>query len=586
MTAPAFLGSKPAPHSQPQIAKTMLIALLILCCPLLYVLGVTGDELAIRYFREQDRLVLLIACAGFTALPFLKWPWLGQLPFADRRAALATRYWIALLGTVSLVLWYGTYALMLNYPLTRDEHMVLFDMAVFDSGHLAHPLAAFWRPYAESLVPAFLLQTDNPIGLTSGYLPGNAAMRLAFSKLADPALLNPLLAALGGLALLDIARREFRDTPGVIALVMLFYLTSAQMLVGAMTCYAMTPHLAFNLIWLAAFLRGGRSGHMIAMAIGAYACGLHQIIFHPLFVGPFLLWRLHQGAWKIVLGYGVVYAAAGIGWVIYPMLAGMQASAPGIITEQADFLRGRVLPLLFNRDPNTLYLMAYNLLRFFAWQNLALLPLLVAAWPMVLRNRGIAAPLFAGAILTLLAVTFILPNQGHGWGYRYLHGYVGSGALLAGYGYLALCRRDGRNATEAGKIVTVLTAITVTVSLPWLMLQSHRFVAPYVDIDHLIGNQKTPLVLVDTQWPSNMVDQVRNLPDLSNRPIRLSSRTLTAELLAPLCKLGPIAIVSRADMHRAGLGLQITKDSPQFDRLLRTVTPRHPGCFQPAAIVD
>ena len=58
---------------------------------------------------------------------------------------------------LALVLWAGTYALMYNYPLTRDEHMVVFDMQIFESGRLAKPLAPEWRPYAEVLVPAFLL---------------------------------------------------------------------------------------------------------------------------------------------------------------------------------------------------------------------------------------------------------------------------------------------------------------------------------------------------------------------------------------------------------------------------------------------
>ena len=35
--------------------------------------------------------------------------------------------------------------------------MVVFDMAVYDHGRLAMPLAPFWRPYAGALVPDFLL---------------------------------------------------------------------------------------------------------------------------------------------------------------------------------------------------------------------------------------------------------------------------------------------------------------------------------------------------------------------------------------------------------------------------------------------
>ncbi len=104
-----------------------------------------------------------------------------------------------------------------------------------------------------------------PTGLVSSYLPMNALLRLAFSKLADPALFNPLLALAGGAALLDIARRTFgRDDPAC-WVVLLIYALSAQMLVNAMTVYSMTAHMALNLIWLAAFLRGGRLGHSTAI---------------------------------------------------------------------------------------------------------------------------------------------------------------------------------------------------------------------------------------------------------------------------------------------------------------------------------
>jgi len=49
--------------------------------------------------------------------------------------------------------------------------------------------------------------------------------------------------------------------------------------------------------------------------------------------------------------------------------------------------------------------------------------------------------LVAGLVLTLLAMFMLLPYQGHGWGYRYLHGLIGSAALLGGYGWITLTGR-------------------------------------------------------------------------------------------------------------------------------------------------
>ena len=38
----------------------------------------------------------------------------------------------------------------------------------------------------------------------------------------------------------------------------------------------------------------------------------------------------------------------------------------------------------------------------------------------VRRNQGAARPLVNGIVLTTLAMAFLIPYQGHGWGYRYL----------------------------------------------------------------------------------------------------------------------------------------------------------------------
>jgi hypothetical protein len=556
--------------------KVLLVSAVIFVFFVVLLSPLRADDLPVVYFLQQDRFVLLLGAAALGAAGMMRRNPKGLL-VRPLTVVQPARFWMAALVIMALLLWWGTHGLMFDYPLTRDEHMVVFDMAVFAKGHLAEPLAPFWRPFAETVVPDFLLQPDHPEALVSAYLPGNAFLRLAFSRLADPALLNPLLAALGGLALLDIARREFPGDTIAVALVMVLYVSSAQMLVNTMTTYAMTAHLAFNMVWLAAFLRGGRSGHAIAIAVGAYACGLHQIIFHPLFAGPFLLWRLARGEWRIVMVYGIAYMAAVAAWSIYPSLAA-HANAPGIATGSADFLRERVLPLIVERDPNTMLLMSYNLARFFSWQNLALLPLIIAAWPAIRSNQGLATPLFGGMLLTLVGVGFfLLPYQGHGWGYRYLHGFIGSAALLGGHG-LVFLRRHVRAAEGA---IAFLTALTVLISLPWLLFQAHRFVAPYVRIDRLMAAQTTPFILVDTFGPPKMIDQVRNLPDLSNRPVRLSSRTMTPLMLGAVCRRGDVTLITRTEMHRVGIALHVPEPSPPFDAL---IAPFQSGsCLHPAA---
>lgn len=571
-----------APARQGLFGRNGWLALALLL-PLLWCIAAHGDLFPLYQFKTQDQAVLV----GLVALLLVTDRWAPRWLLPVKQPA----FWqVALAGTgLALALWWACYALLGNYPISRDEHMVLYDMAVFAHGHLAEPVAPQWRAFAVDLVPAFLLNPDRPIGFASAYLPGNAAMRLLFSYVADPALMNPLLALCGGLALFDIARRLFGADGRAIWVVLLVYALSTQMAVNAMTAYAMTGHMALNLIWLAAFLRGGRWGHAAAIAVGFVATGLHQIAFHPLFIAPFLLWRLREGHWRLVLVYGAAYGAILAWWVAYPMLVSLQT---GVGTHaggsQESFFADRVWPLLIERHPITMSLMTLNLMRFAAWQNLALLPLLVAAAPLALRTRSIVAPLFWGIVGVILFLAFILPFQGHGWGYRYLHGYLGSFALLAGFGYQRLAAEKGR---AVDGMVLLLSLATLLGSMPHLLSRAQAFVAPHRALEGLLERQRGDFILLDTHdeyrmtdgaWGPNAIDQVRNLPDLSNRPLRFSSRTMSRKSLAELCRRGTVTLVTRADMQRVGFALNYPLDSPRFDAMVAKVRRDAPGCLRAA----
>ena len=547
----------------------------LLLLPLVaWMFSATGNHFTLYQVQTQD-LPILVALP-FALLLALLWGPAWRLP--DRLPG-ALVLLAAAAGLLLLLAW-GSHVLMGNFPISRDEHMVVFDMAVFDRGRLAAPLAAEWRAYAEALVPAFLLNADMPSGLVSDYLPVNAMLRLAFSKVADPAFFNPLLVLLGAVALYDIARREFGEDRRACWVVLLVYFSSAQMLVAAMTTYSMTGHMALNLVWLAAFLRGGRTGHAVAIAVGFLAVGLHQFIFHPLFVAPFLLWRLRQGEWRLVLVYGLAYAAILGWWLTYPKIAALETGVGAIgAAATDDALLEKALPLLLDRDPFTVPLMALNMMRFVAWQNLALIPLLGAALALAWRERALVRPLVLGIAGLLVVVTIILPYQGHGWGYRYLHPFLGSFALLAGIGYRRLAASEG---AKADGMVLVLTALTFVAALPLLFARTHAFVAPHVALERVVAGQRTDFVLIDTEgapstdgrWTANAIDHVRNAPDLGNRPLRFSSRNMDRPRLVELCRRGTISLITRADMHRAGFALNTPLRNSRFEALTAILAGR------------
>lgn len=561
----------------PWKARTVIFAVALLALTG-WAASLTAPVMALYLVQTQDVPVLMIL--GVTVIVGLFWAPSWRLP-----ERLPPNWALLLAGVaLSLLLWWGTYALMGNFPLSRDEHMVVFDMTVFDSGRLAVPIPPEWRPYALALVPNFLLNDNQPSGFASGYLPVNAMLRLAFSKFADPAWFNPLLVVVGGVALLDVAKRAFGSNERACWAVLLVYALSAQVLVNAMTTYAMTAHMALNLVWLAAFLRGGKAGHSVAIAAGFLAVGLHQLVFHPMFVAPFLLWRLREGEWRLVAGYAVAYAAIMLWWAYYPIMVAPQVAGPAGQASEDNFLTDRVIPLLLNRDPRAVGLMILNSLRFAAWQNFALWPLLIAALPLAARRRGLERALAFGIVLWVAFLALVLPEQGRGYGYRYLCGYIGSFALLAGYGYREVEQRIGR---RADGLVLSLSCVTLVAAIPLLFAATYRFMQPHLAMQRLIERQTTPFVLIDDnasrsvdgRWRDTGTDHVRNLPDLSNRPMRFSADEMTPDLLRGLCRRGPVTLVTRRDMHRRGYLLNVPERDARFEELIAPVAHDQPTCF-------
>lgn len=522
------------------------------------------------YFLHQDAPAA-IAMIGLFVLA-LRWTPAWRLP----TAAAPMRLVLAMALLLALSLWWGTYAVMRDYPLTRDELMVGFDGAIFAAGALALPLPALWSGYALALVPDFLLDVPGHALLVSNYMPVNAALRAGFAQVADPALLNPLLAA-GGLVLLHgQARRLFVDCTGARWVVLAGYLLSAQILVTAMAPYAMTAHLAFNLLWLSLFLRDRWWSHGAAMLVGAAAIGLHQVVFHPLFAGPFILTLLAARRWRLFGVYALAYAAALLFWISWPQIVvatsglAIDPAAGAGTAGGASFLHDRVLPLLRDRDPRTIPLMLYNLLRATTWNAAFVVPFAILALPAIRRGEGLARPLVAGVLLTLLAMTVLLPYQGHGWGYRYLHGLLGNAILLAGYGYREISRRTPREAEG----LTLLLALGTLPILVWQVVTAHRFVVPYAQLTQLIERQRSDVVILDTEAPFSAIDQVRNRADLSNRPLVVSSVHLSPEQVAALCARGTVTLLGRQHFPNVGFAPGTPADATLFARRTAPIAGR------------
>ncbi|QAY76985.1 hypothetical protein [Sphingosinicella sp. BN140058] len=541
------------------------IAAALLTASLLITVASPGGLAAFLY-QSQDKPVILVYALVLASLALL------SARIAAFPAVRLGRWSVAVLALLlALCLWAGTYLIFGNYALSRDEHMVLFDGLVYQNGRLAQPVSQLWRPFTDALTPDFLLPISDSSVWISSYLPGHAALRAFWGMVLDPALLNPVLAGAGACALWGVTGRLFGvDDRGTRAVSVLLYLTSVQMLVTAMTPYAMTAHLALNLMWLALFLRGDVPGYAGALLLGFVGTGLHQVVFHPLFAFPFMILLWARNERRTAALFICAYAAFGLFWISYPKLVSYAFALPaapggaGLV----GFVEARVLPLLHQWDWSGLSVMLLNLLRFAAWQNLALLPLVLLAWRAVRRGDGVAAALIAGIGLTLATMLVILPYQGLGWGYRYLHGLLGSFAILGGYGW----RELAGDRIRARFFLAATTAITVLLAIPLQLWHARAFEQPYRRLDATVQRIDAEFAILDDSASTFVVDVVRNRPDLSNRPLRFASRGLDRLDVITLCSRGRIAFVGREEVDRAGITL--APPAVHFEALRQAVADR------------
>jgi hypothetical protein len=374
--------------------------------------------------------------------------------------------------------------------------------------------------------------------------------------LGSPAVAGVVLAAVSLPALFGIARQLWPHRPDAAIVGVALLASSSQFLVTAMTPYAMTAHLALNLVWLWLFLRGTWPSHVMAAAIAFAACGLHQLAFHPLFAAPFLVSLVLTRRWPVAFFYGSAYGAAILFWILYwSFLLGV-GSTP--VDQSADvgmayFIR-RVVEMV-DVETARYALMWMNLTRFLAWQAPLLLPLAIVG---VLACRGrstVVLHLAVGIGLTLVAMLVLTPHQGHGWGYRYLHGLLGSFALLAGQGWIWLTDRLAPMRKQLASVLFLSIALSVSVLLPWRLAQVHAFIRPYAAASAAIGATDADVVVVDARNAWHGIDLVRNDPLLKASPKVLDLASLQEQQVAEVCSRYRVAIFDENDASRLGMRL-------------------------------
>ena len=481
------------------------------------------------FFLNRQDLYLLFIGALLLAIPWAK--------RGGRNTPLAADVRLLPLVVVLLVLicLAGHRWILAGYDMSRDEQMATFDAAVFASGHLVQKVPVPWRDHADALNTLFMYPAVHREAWISSYLPGNAALRALTGIIASPTLTGPLLTAIGAIALWGCVRHIWPRDREAPTIALLLYAGSGQVLVIGMTAYAMPAHLAFNLVWLWLFLRRNWWADAAALAVGFGAVGLHQPLMHPMFAAPLLFLLLLERQWSRAVFYLVGYAAISAFWLWWPGWTwSLVQAGPGAQQPVGVDYFTRLKITVLNRDPLGMFDMIANLLRFVAWQHLLLIPLMALGWKVARQDR-LAGALAFGLLITTFVMAVILPYQGHGFGYRYLHGLIGNCILLAVYGWKSL---NGRQ-PEWRRLLLGASVAGGIVILPLQLWMAHAFYGPAAALDKRIAAMDADYVLIGADAAPFALDLVHNSPALDRRPVRLIAEKADDDVVATLCRNRP-----------------------------------------------
>ncbi len=524
--------------SRAQVWRVCLgwLAGLILCFLLASRLSPHGGQgIAGAYVLMQDRWLLAMA-VGVALLSTLT-AMTARSRFRPRGMGFSPRAVIVLTLLAVGVAVAGRHWLLLDYDLSRDEQMATFDAWIYAHGHLAWPLPPEWRADFPMLNNLFMLPVGKPVAWISAYLPGHTGLRalvglIAPGWLGGPAFTGPLMLGASLWLLWSIARTMLTREGASVAVLMLPL--SGQSLFASMSAFAMPAHLAVNLLWLRLFLANRPRADLAALAVGFLGTGLHQPLFHPMFVAPWLALLLVRGAWKRLALYVVAYGAIGLFWLAWPHVTHSLIWGPGSFeSDVGTSYLSRLLDLLRQNEHNV-PMMSANLLRFALWNHLALIPLTVLGAGLALRDGRVAA-LLAGLLLPVVVMGIILPYQGYGFGYRYIHGLLGNAALLAGFGWQRLTPWHTR--LRPALAVASLGTLALMVAQGAL---THRLYAPFARENAAINASGADYTILGGNDGAFALDLILNRPDLSNRPLRLSIWEIedADALAARLCRGG------------------------------------------------
>jgi len=436
----------------------------------------------------------------------------------------------------------GTFLIYQQYPLSMDEYLTTWMGELLYSGQAAFSIPAEHRAHIEALTPIFVVPIDGGDAWTSLYLPGYSLLYAAALGLGVAPLLAAALNLCSVLLVASCCRRLYPESSFAPALAAALLATSPHFLVYGMSTYAMSGHLALNLLWLWLYLDSRPWAWLWLPVIGVFAIGLHQPHLHALFVAPFLLriaftWPVRRTLYLIA-----VYTVGCLYWGLW-----LQWAHGDMGSYSMSYLQ----------PPSAIQILVrlMNVVDTVSWQNPAIFVLLLVAMRRIRRQAAHVRDLCWGILLTFCFFLFTSTTGGHGWGARSIYSILGNEVILAVLGSL-LIRKTIREEAKR-RLLSLSLAASLLASLCLIAVRFDQvagFVGRYAQLHRELSEQTAASVLISPESGYYVQDLVRNAPTLDNRPLRFRMDKLTPTQINELRTNGNVLVLDAQRTRQYGLG--------------------------------
>jgi hypothetical protein len=397
-----------------------------------------------------------------------------------------------------------------------DEYVQLLQARIFADGQL---VASYPPELLDRMIPPgfqgyFILVNHETGQAASVYWPGLPLLMAPFAKLGGEWLLNPALAAIGLWLIGDLASKA-SGQPGARGWAMLAALASPQYTVNALSFYAMPGVLTLNLLFFWLLLRPGWRPAMLAGVVGSIALVMHNPLPHALFAMPVGIWLLMDGRRRsrllpLALGYLPLVLMLCLGWPMLMDTMGLRVSVPAADgTGFVDLWSQKLRQTFAIPDANLLRVQAYSLWKALIWAAPGLL--LVAL--LAKQRSDIQRVLLAGLLLSFAFYFFFPHDQGHGWGYRYIHHAWAVVAITAGIFAVA----DNGMRTQFASAVLGAGLLAT----PVFLFLTQQTIALSIAQQPTVPAQGHSLVFISNRQQLYTADLVRNYPSDNGHTVRM-----------------------------------------------------------------